>query len=122
MIRARSRDGRRRLNHIQPVHRVAGTAQLAATVKLLHVTDMPRPAGQEIRIQRKNNVSLFRTIHGADIASESELSAFASAVAPSRLPLVPLRTRDIFEDALDLRGKRRRSDRARQDPEPCAAL
>ena len=104
MIRARSRDGRRRLNDIEPVHRVAGPAQLAAAVKLLHVADMAWPAGQEIRIQRKNNVCLFRTIHGADIASESELAAFPRAIAPGRLPLVPLRAGDMFEDALDLRG------------------
>src|ERR1700675_1749398 len=112
MIGARTSDGRRRLNDVEPVHCVARAAQFAAAVKLLHVADMPRAAGKKIGIQRENDIGLFRTVHGVDIAPKGELAPFASAVASSGLPLMPLGAGNLFQDISDLRAKRRRSDRA----------
>src|SRR5277367_4183579 len=104
MIGAGAGDGRRRLDHVEPVHRVVRTVQLAAAVKLPDVANVTRAARQEIGVQRKNNVSLFRTIDGADVATERQLAAFARAVAARRLPLVPLGARNLLQDTLDLRG------------------
>src|SRR5713226_3981588 len=57
---------------------------------------------------------------GVHIAAESQLGAFACAVAPGRLPLMPLRLRIKFQKRLDLPGKRRRSDRASQNAKTLA--
>src|SRR5882672_2322049 len=122
MIRARARDGRRRLNYIQPVHGVARPAQFAAAVKLLHIANVPGPGGQKVRIQRKNYVGLLRTIHSVDVTRKRELAALSRTVAPRRFPLVPLGARYLFQEVLDLRSERRRSDRAGQNSEARATL
>jgi len=90
MIRGCSGDARRRLNHIEPIHRIVRAIQLAAPREFSRVADVPRAAAKEIGIERKDDVSLFRAIDRVDVAAKGELRAFARAVADGGFPLVPL--------------------------------
>src|SRR5882724_8118223 len=47
MIRRRTRDARRRLHHVQPVHLVGNAVQLASARKFSRVSDVSRPAAEE---------------------------------------------------------------------------
>src|SRR5260370_42550507 len=95
MIRGRAGDRRRWLDNVQTIHLAAGTPcflkliQFAAAIKLLHVANMSRPTGQEIGIQRQDDLGLLRTINRVDVAAEGKLGALARPVAAGWLPLLP---------------------------------
>ena len=108
MVRCSTRHRRRRLDDVQAVHLAAQLLylgilfQLAALVKLLHVANVPRPAGQKIGIERQNHFGAFRPIYRVDVASKCEFSAFARAVADRGFPLMPLHLRILFQQRLQL--------------------
>ena len=89
VVGARSRHARRGLYNVQPVHRGARAVQLATFVKLPRVPNVPRTAGEKIRIERQNDVRFSRTVNGVDVSPERQLRAFARAVAYGWLPMVP---------------------------------
>src|SRR5258708_40315082 len=99
MIRGRAGDRRRGLDNVQTIHLAAGTPcflkliQFAAAIKLLHVANMSRPTGQEIGIERQDDLRLLRTINRVALAAESKLGALARPVASGRSPLMPPRLR-----------------------------
>src|SRR5260370_20664955 len=115
MIRGRAGNAGRRLNHIEPVHRVVRASELAAPRKFSRVTDVSRAAAQEIRIERKDDVSFFRAVNRVEVAAKRKLGALARTVADSGLPLVPLGLRKKRQERLNLRGQRRRSDNSGQN-------
>src|SRR6266852_5534650 len=119
MIRGRPGDAGRRLNHIEPVHRVVRASELAAPRKFSRVPDVPRAAAKEIGIERKDDVSLLRAINRVEVAAKRKLRALACTVADGRLPLAPLGLRKKRKQRLNLRGERRRSDNAGQYAETC---
>src|SRR5258708_18421557 len=63
MIRRRAGDARRRLDHIEPVHRVAWAIQFSAPRKFSRIPGWSRAAAQEIVIQRNNEVRLLHPIN-----------------------------------------------------------
>src|SRR5258708_9362649 len=99
MIRGRAGDRRRGLDNVQTIHLAAGTPcflkliQFAAAIKLLHVANMSRPAGQEIGIEREDDLGLLRTINRVDAAAEGKLAALARPAAACWFPMLPLRLR-----------------------------
>ncbi len=121
MIRGRTGDAGRRLNHIEPVHRVTRATQLAAAREFSRVADVSRAATQEIGIERKDDIGLFREIHRVEVVAKGKLRAFTRAVADGGLPLVPFGLRKKRKERLNLRGQRRRSDDTGQDAETRAA-
>src|SRR5229473_4554937 len=81
MIRGRTRDAWRGLNNIEPIHfhfreyligQWVGPvlAQLAPAGKLSRVPDVAWSASEEIRIERENDVGLFREVNRVDVASK----------------------------------------------------
>src|SRR6266849_2153944 len=117
MIRGRTGDAGRRLDNIEPVHRVSRAIQLAAPREFSRVADVSRAAAQEIGIERKDNVSLLRPVNRVEVVAKGKLRTLARAVADGRLPLVPLGLRKKCQERLNLCGKRRRSDDTCQDAE-----
>ena len=99
MIRARAGHARRGLDHVQAVHLATFAIdfgiliELAAAIKLFHIANVPRSAGQEIGIERKDDLGLLRTINRVGVAAEGKLGALARPVAAGRFPLMPLRLR-----------------------------
>src|SRR5258708_25769085 len=89
MIRGRTGDAGRRLDHIEPVHRVVRAIQLAAAREFSCIAAVSRATAQEIRIERKDNVSLLRAINRVEVAAKGELRALARAVADGGVPPVP---------------------------------
>src|SRR5437016_8280985 len=117
MIRGRTGDAGRRLDHIQPVHGVAGAIQFAAARGFLRVANVSRTAAQKVGIERKDDVSPLRAINRVEVAAEGELRALARAVTYGGLPLVPCGLRKKRQERLNLCRERRRSDNAAQDAE-----
>src|SRR6267154_6783419 len=135
MIGRRAGDSGRGFDHVKATHRVdnafrnycsvqdlgrygrpdcgidfLGFVHIAAAREFSRVANVSRAAAQEIGIERKDDVSFFRTIDGVDVAAEGEFRAFARTIADSGLPLVPFGFRKKGQQRLNLRGKRRRSD------------
>src|SRR6266404_2321569 len=100
----------RRLDDIEAIHLAAGAiafaklVELAAAIKLFHVADVPRSAGEEIGVQGEDYVRFFRPVHGVDVTTECQLGALARAVASGGLPLMPLRLRVKLQQVLQLLG------------------
>src|SRR5260370_32338089 len=90
VIRGRARDAGRRLDHIQPVHRVVWAVQLAAPRKFSCIPDVPWAAAQEIGGEREEDFAFLRAINSSDLPAGGKLRALARPVAASRLPLMPL--------------------------------
>src|SRR5882672_12282676 len=115
MIRGGAGNARSRLNHIEPIHRVGRAVQLASARKFSGVANVSRAAAEEIRIERKDDVGLFRAVNRVEVTAESELRAFARAIADGGLPLMPFGLRKKRQERLNLRGERGRSDKTGQD-------
>ncbi len=82
---------------------------------------MPRPAAQEIRIEREDDFRVFRVINRIHVASESELRALERSITKGGFPLVPFRLRIERQNRLNLRRKGRRSDDSRENAESFAS-
>ena len=132
VIRSRTGDAGRRLDHIQPIHfhfreyfigkgvGFGPLAQQAAARKFSRVPDVPRAAAQEIGIERKDDVSLLRPVNRVDVTAECQLRALARAIADGGFPLMPLGFRKKRQERLNLRGKCRRIDNPSQDAKTSA--
>jgi len=102
MIRSRSGDARSWLDDVEPVHRIVRAIQLAAAREFSRVADVTGAAADEIRIERKDDVSLFWAVNRVEVTAESELRAFARAVADGRFPLMPLSLGKECQERLNL--------------------
>src|SRR6267154_6287445 len=117
MIRGGAGNARSRLNHIEPIHRVGRAVQLASARKFSGVANVSRAAAEEIRIERKDDVGLFRAVNRVEVTAESELRTFARAVADGRVPLMPLSLGKECQERLNLCCERGGCDKTGQDTE-----
>ncbi len=75
---------------------------------------------QEVRIQRQHHARPVEAVLRRNDFSERQSRAFVNVAAIDRLILMPARLGKLFEHRPDLCVQRRRSDRFREYPQPCA--
>ena len=121
VIRLRAGQRGRALHRIQPVHRLALFGDAPAVREVAGVTHHPWTGGQEVGIEREDDVSLVEVVERLGGPAGGLLRAGAGAVTGNRVVLVPLGLRIRLENGRDELGQRRRRQRAAQDPQPGAA-
>ncbi len=75
-------------------------------------------AGEEVVVEREDDVGLVEVVDRVDVLAEGELGAGLGGVAVGRLVAVPLRLGEGGEELLDLAPEARRADGLGQDPQP----
>ena len=76
---------------------------------------MSRPAGEKVRVQRKDHVRLRDFDDRVERLAEGRGGSRPDVVAVGRLPLVPPRLGQFHHQRAQLRGERGRADRLGQD-------
>ena len=76
-----------------------------------------RSAGEEVGLEREDDVGLVEVIDRVEHFAKSELRSGLGRIPGHRLVPVPLRLGDNRQQFLDLTGQARRADRLAQDPQ-----
>src|SRR3569832_166761 len=115
--------GRRRhgLDNVEPVRLLVVVADAASRGELAGVTKAGGTAGEEIGIERNDDLGVRLVVVRIGRSAKRELRSGARFVSSSGLPLVPLSMRIQLLDRCELRGHGRRRDGLGEDAETCAA-
>lgn len=115
-----ARVGDRRLDRVQAVHlrppRVRrGGPHAPPSHEVGDITEVAGATGQEIGVEREDNVGVAEVVAGVDVRAEGLHRAAVGGVVAERLVLVPLRVGQGAEQVRELLPQRRRDDGLRQD-------
>ncbi len=113
VVGARSRQARGRFDGVEPAHRARPGA--AARREVAHVAGHRGSAPQEVALERDDDLRVGEGVDRLEVLPEGQARPRVDVLAAGGLPGDPLRRRKLREDGGDLRGERRRGDRARQD-------
>ena len=94
-----------------------GVFRAAPRGEVARVAEAAGPAGEEVGVEREDDVGLVEAVLRVDVLAEGELRARARVLAARRIPLMPLGRRKLARGVADLRGERRRADRLGEDAE-----
>jgi len=121
VIRLRSRCARSALDDVQAVHeplsrKLGWSIGIAAGGEVADVTRVAgESGGEEVGVERDDDVGFRKIVARLDGLSEGHLRAFEDVAAIDRLVDVPLGLRIDFEETVHLIGKRGRRGRRRED-------
>src|SRR5262245_58231846 len=94
----------RTLDDVEPVHLSIAVEKAAAVGELARVSNERRPAGEEIGVERENNVSVLEAVDRVDRLAERHPRACHRVVAIDRFVLMPPRRRESGAQRFDLIG------------------
>src|SRR5438132_3444429 len=84
------------------------------------VANTRRARAEEVGVEREDDVGLVDRVLRVDVITERKLASGARVMTAGRIPLDPFRLWEPGQKVLHLRGKRRRCDGFRQNPDACA--
>ncbi len=117
VIRAGARDARRGLDGVEAIH-PSPLAVPAARGKFADGAQVAGPAGEEVGVEREDDVGLREIEDRFERLSEGRRGAGPDVVAVGRLPLVPARLGQLGQERRELRAESGRPDRLGQDAQP----
>src|SRR4029453_6768480 len=121
VIRHGTGNRRRRLDGVEPVHTDLALTHSPLGGKVASITDVCRTAEKKISVQRENHLGVFKSVNRIDVCAETQTGAGTNVIAIYWFVLVPLAAGKSSQQLAQLIGKRRRSDRFRQNSQPTTA-
>ena len=120
MIRLGSRERRRALHRVEPVHRLPLFGDAPPIGEVARVPHAARPTGEEVGVEREDDVRLVEVIDRFARPPRRTASSGARAVARHRVVLVPSGLRIRGEHRRHQFSQGRRRHRPAEDPQSCA--
>ena len=118
VLRLRSGQRRRALDHVKPIHPLRVVGHPPAVGKVTGVADHRRADTEKIGVERHDDVGLVEVVDGVAGRAGRLTQAQPSTIGRDRIILMPMGLRVVLENCCDQFRERRRRNRFGQNPQP----